>query len=124
MASSDDFRAMVVEFGAAHDRQAELAAALKEGRARTRELQEAILGYMQAHDIDECEWSGGRLLRKRTKRTEGLKKEHIQGELRKLVGDDASVESAMAAMYNRRLTEMQETLAVVRGRDGGEQKEA
>lgn len=118
---ADDFRALVVEFGAAHAKQAELSAALKEVRTKARAMQESILGYMQEHDIDECEWAGGRLVRKRTKRTEGLKKEHIQGELRKLCADDAAaIESAVAAMYNRRLTELHETLAVVKG-GGGEE---
>lgn len=126
MTSADDFRALVVEFGAAHARQAELSAALKEVRTKARAMQEAILGYMQEHDIDECEWVGGRLVRKRAKRTEGLKKEHIQGELRRLCAGDEDVESAVAAMYNRRLTEMHETLAVVRGggSGGGQQEDA
>lgn len=111
---SEDFKTLVTDFSAAHEQQAAATATLKELRKRTREMQGNILEYMRAHDIDECEWTGGRLVRKRTKKTEGLKKEHIEGELRKLVADGAGVEQAVTAMYNRRLTDVHETLAIVK----------
>lgn len=110
----DEFKDLVHDFSAAREQLAAGAAALKELRGRTREMQGAILEHMQANGIDECEWAGGRLVRKTQKKTEGLKKEHIQGELRKLVADDAAIADAVHSMYNRRLTDVQETLAVVK----------
>lgn len=112
---TDQFRDLVRDFSAAYEQQTATAMVLKEVRARTKGMQRQILEYMRAHDIDECEWQGGRLVRKQAKKTEGLKKEHIQGELLRLVGgDDSAVNEAVAGMYNRRLTDVHEKLSVVK----------
>lgn len=117
---SEQFRALVAEFSRAHAAQSAAAATLREMRKRTREMQGAILQHMQDHGIDECAWTGGRLVRKTARKTEGLKKEHIEGELRKRM-DERAVEEAVTSMYNRRMTDVQETLAVVKGgREDGE----
>lgn len=110
----DEFKTLVHDYSAALEQQLAAAAELKTLRARVRDMQGAILQHMQDNSIDECEWTGGRLVRKKQKKTEGLKKEHIQGELRKLVADDAAVAEAVDSMYNRRLTDVQETLAVLK----------
>lgn len=115
----DEFKTLVRDYSAALEQQLAAAAELKTLRARVREMQGAILQHMQDNSIDECEWTGGRLVRKKQKKTEGLKKEHIQGELRKLVADDAAVAEAVDSMYNRRLTDVQETLAVLKSGGGG-----
>lgn len=120
----DEFKALVHEYSAALEQQLAATAALKDVRARVRDMQGAILQHMQDNGIDECEWTGGRLVRKKQKKTEGLKKEHIQGELRKLVADDATVAEAVDGMYNRRLTDVQETLAVLKRGGGGQQQDA
>ena len=105
--------ALATEFSRAHATLTESAGRVKELRKRTRELQTALLKYMQDHGIDECNVSGLRLVRKTTRKTEGLKKEHIEGELRRL-GVGEKVDEAVTNMYNRRLTDVQETLAVVK----------
>lgn len=111
--ADDNFRALVSEFSAALAQAREAAASLREMRKRTKEMQAAILEYMQAHGIDECALPDARLVRKSAKKTEGLKKEHIEGELKRVL-DATVVEEAVAGMYNRRMTEAFETLAVVR----------
>lgn len=116
-AAEHHFHELVAEFSRAHEAQSAAAATLKEMRKRTREMQEGILRHMQDHGIDQCEWAGGRLVRKQTRKTEGLKKEHIEGELRRRL-DESAVEEAVAGMYNRRMTDVQETLAVVKGGKG------
>lgn len=114
---TEQFRQLVRDFSDAHRQQAAAAAALKGMRTRTKEMQAAILAHMQAHDVDELALADARLVRRRTKKTEPLKKEHIQGELRKLVGD-VGADEALNSMNNRRLTEMQETLALVKASAG------
>lgn len=110
---SDAFKSLVVDFSAAHAALKQHAAALREQRKRIKEMQAAILQHMQSNGIDECAWEGGRLVRKRAKKTEGLKKEHIEGELKKLQMSEDQVSEAVSNMYNRRLTDVHETLAVV-----------
>lgn len=103
------FEQMVVEYS-------EAQASLTTLRKRASELRTEVLSYMRSHDIDECSMPGGaRLVRKRTTKTEGLKKEHIAGELRKLVGSEAATDEMVNSMYARRATGESETLALVRG---------
>lgn len=108
----DEFQSLVAEYSAALEEQLAAAAELKTLRGRVRDMQGTILQHMQDNGIEECESASGKLVRKKQKKTEGLKKEHIQGELRRLVADDAAVAEAVDSMYNRRLTDVQETLAV------------
>lgn len=111
---SGDFKKLVADFTAAHAQLSQTTASARELRKRTQEMQASILAYMQEHGIDECSLPDARLVRKTTKKTEGLKKEHIQGELKKILGGGGDVEEAVANMYNRRMTDVQETLAVVK----------
>lgn len=110
---TDEFKQLVHDFSEAHRQLTAGNASLKDLRTRTKEMQAAILAHMQEHGVDELALTDARLVRKRAKKTEPLKKEHIHGELKKLVGD-ISADDAIASMNNRRLTEMQETLAVVK----------
>lgn len=90
-------------------------AALTTLRKRASELRTEVLAYMRSHDIDECGMPCGSLLvRKRAMRTEGLKKEHIAGELRKIVSSEAATDEVVNNMYARRATGETETLALVR----------
>lgn len=113
---SGNFKKLVADFTAAHAQLSETTASAREQRKRTQEMQAAILAYMQEHGIDECSLPDARLVRKTTKKTEGLKKEHIEGELKRIMGGSggAAVEEAVTNMYNRRMTDVQETLAVVK----------
>lgn len=111
----DSLPELVAAYVEAHDKQKALAAEAREHRKRTKELHDRIVEVMEAEGLDECGLSSGaRIVKKETRRTEGLKKEHIQGELKKLVGSDVGVEEAVANMYNRRLTDVLATLSVVK----------
>jgi hypothetical protein len=107
----EQFQALVLEYGAVHSRAKALAATAKELRTRKKELEDAILEYMQDHDLAECAWDHGRLVRKQKEHKESLKKEHIVGELSKLVSVEA-IEDAIANMHNRRVTDVKDVLAV------------
>ena len=103
------FDQMVMEYSTAHTTLAAL-------RKRATELRTDVLTYMRDNGIDECGMPGGtRLVRKRTKKTEGLKKEHIAGDIRNLVGSDAATDETVNNIYARRVTGESETLALVRG---------
>lgn len=87
----------------------------KDQRKSLRDLKAALMAYMQrnsleAYDLGDCV----KLLRKQTKRTEGLKREHIEGELRKRLPE--GVEDAVTNMYNRRVSDVQDTLLVMQGK--------
>jgi len=87
----------------------------KRMRKRASELKAEVLGYMREHIIDEVSLrDGSKLVRKRTKKTEGLKKEHIAGELRKIVGSDVAADEAVENMLARRAIGESETLALVK----------
>ena len=112
---SAPFDQMVIEYSAAHTSLTAL-------RKRATELRTEVLAYMRDNDIDECGMPcGARLVRKRTKKTEGLKKEHIAGEIRKLVGSDAATDETVNNIYARRVTGESETLALVRGESASRQ---
>lgn len=97
-------RDLVLEYAQAHH-------TIKTLRKRQKELQALLLEYMNEHNIDECAWEGGKLVRKVQKKTEGLKKEHIQKELQHVLGD-AHAEQALANMNSRRATDLKETLSL------------
>jgi hypothetical protein len=99
---------LVVEFAAAQG-------ALVILRKRVTELRTEVLEKMREGGVDECGLPDGTVLvRKRTKTTEGLKKEHIAGELLKIVGSEAAADEMVANMYNRRVTGESEKLALLR----------
>ena len=109
--TADAFKAQVAQFSEAHAEQTRVAGTLRDMRKRTKEMQAGILTYMQDNGIDECALGHCRLVRRQTKRTEALKKEHIEGELRRVLPE--GVDEAMTNMYNRRVTDVKETVAVV-----------
>ena len=113
--SAEAFREAVVRYTKAHEALRAASAKARDLRKDVRTLEAGLLGYMQNQNIDECAMdNGSRLVRKTTKKTEGLKKEHITGELRRVMADDGAVTDAVANMYNRRLTDVQETLALLK----------
>jgi hypothetical protein len=101
------FKAQVLEF-------TEALAAQKGMRKRVADARAAILQYMREHNVDEVDLGDhGRLVRKRTTRTQALKKEHIEAELRHLVGSTAAVDDAVSNIFGRRKAGEAETLALV-----------
>lgn len=84
-------------------------------RTRLAELKGRLLDFMKSHDIDECQLPDStKLVRKRSKKTEPLKKDHISSEIRKLVPTAAAADEVLNNMLSRRATEDTETLSLVK----------
>lgn len=103
--SDGEFAALVSEF-------ATLQAQQRDARARIKDMHAAILAYMKARDMNEYEHGDCKVVRKQTRRTEGLKKEHIEKELREVLPSDGA-DQALANITARRLSDIQETLKVI-----------
>ena len=87
----------------------------KEQRARLRETKAALMAYMQRNRVEAYDLGdGAKILCKPTKRTEGLKKEHIEGELRGRLPEE--VKEVVENIYNRRVTEVQDVLVITQPR--------
>ncbi len=104
MDPQDVFKEAVKEYIAVHDQLIETGRQLKEVRKKKTELAEVILEFMKANDIDECALHDGKLVRKESKRVEGVKKEHILGELKKIVSETKADELIANIMSNRSIT--------------------
>ena len=66
---SEAFKSLVVKYSQIHEDLKGLAGTMRDLRKQAKDMQDRILEHMQTHAIDECEWSGGRILRKSTKTT-------------------------------------------------------
>lgn len=104
------FREAVKEYIAVHDRLLETAKQLKDVRKKKAELAEVILEFMRANEIDECSLQDGKLVRKESKRTEGIKKEHIFDELKNLIGETRA-ESTLATILEKRAVVVRDSLS-------------
>lgn len=83
----------------------------KDHRKRLSDMKAALMAYMQRNNIEAYDLGdNAKLLRKQTKRTEGLKKEHIAGELRARLPE--GVDDAVTNIYNRRVTDERDTLLI------------
>lgn len=104
----EQFKAMVLEYS-------DCVKGMKQTRKRMAELKEDIMSYMKTHDHDVVDLPDGtKLVRKTAKTTEGLKKEHISSEVRKLVQSDAATDEVLNNMLGRREVGEKETLALVK----------
>lgn len=109
MDPQDVFKEAVKEYIAVHDQLNETSKQLKEVRKKKTELAEVILDFMRANDIDECALQDGKLVRKESKRVEGVKKEHILGELKKVV-DEARASELIENIFNNRVVTTKDSL--------------
>ena len=106
---SDSFKSSVKQFIELHDKLKESSKALTDLRKRKEDLGQQILQCMRENNIDECALADGKLIRKQSKRTEPLKKEHIEGEL-KTVLEPPQVNAAIEKMFGHRQTELKDVL--------------
>ena len=110
MDPQDIFREAVKEYIAVHDQLLEAGKQLKDVRKKKTELADVILEFMRNNDIDECALQDGKLVRKESKRMEGLKKEHILGELKKAVGE-SKADELLLNIFNKREVTMKDSLS-------------
>ena len=85
-----DFKKKVHEFVKLSDTIAMIGKRLAEAKKTKTDMSHDMVNYMQEHEIDEVrvETLGGRLLLYDSKRTETLKRTHIETEILELVGGD------------------------------------
>lgn len=112
MLDAEEFRNCVRTFVDLNDEIAASSKHMSELRKKKDAIGELILGFMRHNNIDACELqTGGKLVRKESKRTTPLNKEHILQELMQLVGQDTTrAQSSLENIYNKRGITMTETL--------------
>lgn len=113
MIDADEFRNCVKVYVELHDEIASSTKHLSELRKKKDAIGQLIVDFMKHRGIDECELqdNGGKLVRKESKRTETLKKEHIMTELLQLVGQDATrAQSSLDTIFGKRGVEVKDTL--------------
>lgn len=98
----DNFRESVRKYIEMHDALLASGKQLRELRKQKTALCNGILKYMRDHKIDAFETGDGQLMRKSSKRTEGLKKEYIMDSLRAALGDDDKVTAVFEQMNAHR----------------------
>jgi hypothetical protein len=87
------FKEAVMEYIDAHDQLAQAQGQLKDVRKKKAELASVILEFMRKNDVDECAMGdNGKLVRRESKRTEGLKNDHVVTELRRELGESRAEE--------------------------------
>ena len=113
MIEAGDFKSCVKTYVELHDEIAASSKHLSELRKKKDAMGQLIVEFMKQRSIDECELpdNGGKLVRKESKRTEALKKEHIINELMQLVGHDSTrAHSCLENIFNKRAVETKDVL--------------
>lgn len=113
MIDAEEFRSCVKAYVDLHDEISSSTKHLSELKKKKDALGQMIVEFMRARGIDECELqdNGGKLVRRESKRTAALKKEHILDEIMTLVGQDSGrAQTCVENIYNKRGVELKETL--------------
>lgn len=111
--NADEFRNCVRMYVEYHDQIAAASKHQNEMKKKKDAVGKLIVEFMKSKNIDECELqdSGGKLVRRESKRTEPLKKEHILQELLPLVSQDASrADAVLELMMQKRAVETKDVL--------------
>lgn len=107
----DDFKSAVKAYTNLHDEITASSKQLRELRKQKDKIGDVIIGYMKQKDVDQCELEDGKLIRKKSRRTEALKKDHILTELVKLTGgDQARAEASLTSIQSMRQVKETEIL--------------
>jgi hypothetical protein len=110
-AKEDEFKDAVKLYIDLHDEIQKATKDMKEVKKRKDALGETILTRMRDMDIDVCQLTdGGKLIRKQSKRVEGLKKDHIIKELRTELGDESRAELVLNNIFSQRAVDTKESL--------------
>ena len=110
------FKDAVKTFISLHDELMEQQKQFRDLRKKKGELAEGILSFMKSNGIDEFKVGDGKLMRKASKRTEGVKKDHILNTLKAALADDVRAEACLTEIYSHR--EVKETESLRRTRQG------
>ena len=99
---SEQFKNAVKAFIELHDELQASAKQLRAIRKRKTELSQTIINFMKENDIDECALADGKLIRKTSKRVEGLKKDNIMDVLKEKLGSADAAEALLVEIYSQR----------------------
>lgn len=118
---SEDFKEAVKQYCMLHDEISASLKQIKEIRRQRDFIGETILAFMKQQDVEACELQDGKLIRKKSKRTEGLKKEHILDQLLKMTGgNEAAAQEALNAINSLRVVKETEILSRTRRRNSND----
>ena len=112
MIEADEFKSCVKTYVDLHDEIAAATKHLSELRKKKDAFGDMVVNFMRHRNIDECALQeGGKLVRRESKRTEALKKEHIQAELMALLQNDAPrAQASLDSIYGKRVVETKDVL--------------
>lgn len=112
MIDADEFKSCVKTYVDLHDEIAAATKHLSELRKKKEAIGDMVVQFMRHRGIDECALQeGGKLVRRESKRTEALKKEHIVTELLAVLQNDASrAQACLENIYNKRGVETKDVL--------------
>ena len=119
MIDADEFKNCVKTYVDLHDEITASSKHLSELRKKKDAIGHLVVAFMKQRGIDECELqdNGGKLVRRESKRTEALKKEHILEEILLLVGQDATrASSCLETIMGKRSVETKDTITRVHAR--------
>lgn len=114
MVDDNKFKALVNKYVELSDQIAEVGVELVALRKKKDAMGELVMQVMQQGDIQVLELTeqGGKLIRRESKRTEALKKEHILDELMLLTGNDATrAQASLEKIYNKRTLVVKDALS-------------
>jgi Family of unknown function (DUF5760) len=102
---AENFKDAVALYLQLHEEITNASKQLRELRKQKETLGETILEWMKNNGIDECELcdGNGKLVRKTSRRAEGLKKEYILSELKRiLLNDEIRAQQSLENMCSMR----------------------
>ena len=113
MIDSEEFKNCVKAYVELHDEIAASSKHMSELRKKKEAIGQLIVQFMKDRGIDECELQdgGGKLIRRESRRTETLKKEHILDEIMRLVNNDSGLaNTSLDNIMGKRGVAVSETL--------------
>ena len=102
MTDTAEFKAAVTAYIDLHEEITAASKQVRELKAKKDAVGELILKHMQDMGLDECDTAHGKIVRKTSKRTEGLKQEMVLEELKKLTGDEAAASASLQNIISMR----------------------
>lgn len=112
--TAEEFKACVPMYFELDDEISRLSKRTSELRKKKDAIGQMLIKFMRTKNIDECELhdGSGKLVRRESKRTEPLKKEHVLEELLRLHNRDATkAQSSLESIFGMRKIETKDMLS-------------
>jgi hypothetical protein len=115
--STDDFKEIAEQYAEVSKDITGLNKRVRDLKTQKDQIGESILAFMQSKNIDEAELPGiGKIVRKKSKRTETLKPELILATLTTALGDEAKATQALQDMNSQRSITEKEVITLTKSR--------